>query len=408
MTSRFDLVVVGAGPAGSAATLYAARAGLKTLLLDRATFPRRKCCGDALGGRAVKVLRELGLLDEVRSLPGAVVRRVLFASPGGAELTIDLARAGRPDLAEGYVVRRELLDALLFAKARAAAAECREGFRVDGVLRERGTVTGVHGRDLATGTALELAADVVLAADGAHSAVARSLGLYRRDARRTIVAARAYYRGVADLGDALELRYLRSVLPGYLWVFPAGDGLANVGIGMAAEPLRRRRVHLVRALEEAIASPPLAARFASAVRVEGPEGADLPAGGTRRPASGPGVLLLGDAAGLADPFTGEGIANAMWSAKLAVETAAEAVRERSFGAASLARYDARLGQEIRPELAVAARVRQVARLRPLLDFTIRKAARHERASDEICAMIAGTLPRRRLTNPFFYARLLRA
>ncbi|HRY42513.1 MAG TPA: NAD(P)/FAD-dependent oxidoreductase [Thermoanaerobaculia bacterium] len=408
MSDRFDLVVVGAGPAGSSAALRAARAGLRTLLLDRATFPRRKTCGDALGGRAVAALRELGLLEEVRRLPGVLVHRVLFTSPEGTELSIDLARAARPDLVTGFVIRREVLDAFLLGKAREAAAEVREGFQVDEVVREGGAVRGVRGRDLATGARREFQADVVLGADGAHSAVARSLGLFRRDRRRTVVATRAYYRGVGGVGDRIELHYLEDVSPGYLWIFPVEDGLANVGIGMLAAPMRRRRVHLVRCLESALVSPRFASRFSGAERVAAPEGADLPVGGSRRVASGAGFLLAGDAAGLVDPFTGEGIANAMWSGLLAAETVVEASRERDFGARSLARYEERLDEGIREELRVAARVQAVARLRPLLDFTIRRAARSPRVRDAICAMIAGTLPRRTLTNPLFYARLLRA
>ena len=95
MNSAFDLVVAGGGPAGAAATLFAARAGLRTLLLDRAVFSREKTCGDAVGGKAVAVLRELGLLEEARRLPGVEVGRVLFESPDGTELSIDLSRAGR-------------------------------------------------------------------------------------------------------------------------------------------------------------------------------------------------------------------------------------------------------------------------------------------------------------------------
>ena len=408
MNSAFDLVVVGGGPAGAAATLFAARAGLRSLLLDKAVFPREKTCGDAVGGKAVAVLRELGLLEEARRLPGVEVGRVLFESPDGTELSIDLSRAGRPDLVTGFVIRRELFDAFLFAKARAAATECREGFQVADVVCDGGVVRGVRGRDVKTGAEREFRGSVVLGADGARSAVARSLGLARREPRHTVVAVRAYYRNVAGLSDRIEMHYVKSVLPGYLWIFPLEDGLANVGIGMLSAPMRKKRVHLIDSLEAALAAPPFAERFAAATRLAAPSGGLLPVGSRRRVSSGSGFLLLGDAAGLVDPFTGEGIANAMWSARLAVETVCAAVREGDFGAASLASYEDRLHAEIRGELAVAARLQKLARLRPLLNFTIRRAVKSQRVSDAICRMIAGTLSRKTLTDPLFYARLLRA
>lgn len=408
MNSSFDLIVAGGGPAGAVATLFAARAGLKTLLLDRAVFPREKACGDAIGGKAVAVLHELGLLEEVRRLPGVEVRRVLFESPEGTELSIDLSHAGRPDLVTGFVIRRELLDAFLFAKAKAAAAECREGFQVEDVVHGDGGVSGVRGWDVKTGAVRGFHGSVVLGADGAHSAVARSLGLARREPQHTIVAVRAYYRNVAGLSDRIELHYVDAVLPGYLWIFPLENGLANVGIGMLAAPMRKKRVHLVESLEAALAAPPFAERFAAATRVTTPSGGELPVGSRRRVSSGSGFLLLGDAAGLVDPFTGEGIANAMWSARLAVETVHEAIREGDFGAASLARYEKRLRSGIREGLAVASRLQKLVQLRPLLNFTIRRAVKSQRVSDAICRMIAGNLPRRTLTNPLFYARLLRA
>ncbi|MCC7275236.1 MAG: FAD-dependent monooxygenase, partial [Alphaproteobacteria bacterium] len=234
-----DLVVVGGGPAGAAAAMFAARAGLNALLLDKALFPRDKICGDAISGKSVAILRELGLLEGVRRLPGAPVGHIVFGSPDHVEADIDLSRAADPGRVTGFVIRRTDFDAFLFAEA-ARKVECRDGFLVDDLVMADGAVRGVRGRDLRTGRTEEIGARIVLGADGYRSIVARRLGLYRYDPDHTAVGLRAYYDGVAGLGDRIELHYVDAVRPGYLWIFPLGGGAANVGIGMLAAPMRRR------------------------------------------------------------------------------------------------------------------------------------------------------------------------
>lgn len=401
----YDVIIVGAGPAGATAALYAERLGLSTLLLDRAKFPRDKICGDALGGKSVAILRELGLLDRVRRLPGAKVDTIVFGSPDHTEARIDLTRAQRRDFVTGFVVRRRIFDAFLFEEARSRATACHENFAVENLIVDRGAVCGVRGRS-ADGETREFAGRIVLGADGYRSVVARKLGLYRIDAGHWIVALRQYMRNVAGLGDQIELHYVDGVLPGYFWIFPLENGCANVGIGMVQAAMKAQGVHLPDELSRAIRSPHFAARFAGAEALEKPVGWHLPVGSKRRPCHGAGYMLLGDAAGLIDPFTGEGIANAMYSARRAAETARLACNENDFGAASLSRYATRLWAEIGDELKVSTRLQKLGRNRTLLNFTIRKAARNPKVRDVICAMIAEEIPRKQLTNPLFYLKLL--
>ena len=139
----YDLIIVGGGPAGAAAALYAQRSGLAALLLDKQCFPRDKICGDALSGKAVAILHELGLFEEVCNLPGAAITRIVFGSPDATAASIDLRRydlrdalTGRVLPMEGFVIRRAVFDDFLFAEARAAAAHALEGFAVRALLRE--------------------------------------------------------------------------------------------------------------------------------------------------------------------------------------------------------------------------------------------------------------------------------
>jgi geranylgeranyl reductase family protein len=409
----YDLIIVGAGPAGASAALYAQRHGMKTLLLDKDRFPRDKICGDALSGKSVSILHELGLLEEVSRLPGALINEVVFGSPDHTDVHIDLQRYDHRDLLtgkvmpmQGYVIRRQIFDHFLFKKARQVAAETIEGFTVRELIKENGVVQGVKGHIEGCEAQVEYRGRVVLGCDGFNSIVARKTGLYEHESQHWVVALRCYYKNVADLTDQIELHFVDEVLPGYFWIFPLENGCANVGIGMLHEYIKKRSVNLKQALDEVIARPPFAARFAQAQPLEEPVGWNLPVGSKRRRSYGDGFMLLGDAAGLIDPFTGEGIGNALYSARCAVETAKAAIQLGDTRAAVLKGYEDTLWEAIGDELKISTRLQQMGRWRPLLNFTLHKAARNPKISDLVCGMIANAVPKKELTSPLFYLKLL--
>lgn len=409
----YDLIIVGGGPAGATAALYAARHGLSAVLLDKATFPRDKVCGDALSGKAVAILSELGLLDQVRDLPGAPVQTIVFGSPRHTEVSIPLTRYERRDPltqqsrpVDGFVIRRQVFDHFLFEQARARAERCVEGFAVRELILEGGQAHGVRGRISGSSDETEYRGRLVLGCDGFNSIVARQAGLYRHESRHMLVALRCYYEKVEGLSNQLELHFLDEVIPGYFWIFPLEDGRANVGIGMVHRSINRRHVDLRQALRQVLDSPAFRHRFASARALEEPVGWSLPAGSKHRRNYADGLLLLGDAAGLVDPFTGEGIGNALYSARAAVETAAAAKKAGDCSARFLKRYDQRLWGALGDELKVSTRLQQLGRWRFLLELVIRRAARSPEISDLISGMIANAVPRKKLTNPLFYLKLL--
>lgn len=419
----YDLIIVGGGPCGAAAALYARRHGLRILLLDKATFPRDKVCGDALSGKSVAILRELDLLDGVRQLPGAAISRIIFTSPRHTELVIDLRQSSLNQVPEGFVIRRRNFDRFLFEEARQAADTCLEDFTVtdlmyedpgrtrqprravDGEPGEAGFVCGVRGRQ-GNNAEVEHRGRITLGADGYNSLVARKTGLYRHDPRHWVVALRQYYRNVGGLTDQIELHYVDEVIPGYFWIFPLENGCANVGIGMLHQYIKERKVDLRQILKAAIDSPAFRGRFTDAEPLEEPTGWNLPVGSKHRRIVGNGFMLLGDAAGLIDPFTGEGIGNALYSARFAVETAREAIEAGDVSEAFLAHYDRRLWEAIGGELKVSTQLQKIGRHRLLLNFVVDKAARNKEVGDLIASMIANEVPRKKLANPLFYLKLL--
>jgi len=247
---------------------------------------------------------------------------------------------------------------------------------------------------------------IILAADGYRSKISQKVGLYEHDPKHWVVALRCYYKNVSGLTNQIELHYVDEVIPGYFWIFPIEKGYANVGIGMLHENIKRRNVDLIKALENAINSPYFADRFKDATPEEKPVGWNLPGGSKRRKSYGNGFLLLGDAAGLIDPFTGEGIGNAMYSGKYAIQTALAALDNNDFSEKMLSQYEDNLWAAIGNELNVSSKLQKIDQYRFLLNFVIKKAARNPHVSDIIAGMLANEVPRKQLANPLFYLKLL--
>ena len=356
----YDVIIVGAGPAGATAALFANRMGLNCILLDKAVFPRDKICGDALSGKSVRIMNELGILDEVAKLEGAEINRITFGSPNNKQFDINLLGSKNKDqIKKGFVIPRQIFDNYLFEKAN-EVTDSRQGFSVKEIILDEDQVVGVRGKSK-TGELEEFHAPLILGCDGYNSIVARRLGLYEMDMDNTSVAVRCYYEGVKDLTDQIELHYVKEVNPGYFWLFPAGNGKANIGVGLSKSNMKKERRTLRQIMDEITQSDYFKERFSDAVQLEKPVGWNLPVGSKHRKNHGNGFLLLGDAAGLIDPFTGEGIGNAMVSGKYAMEIAAKSKVSGDYSESALAEYDALLWGEIGKELKTSTKLQSMAR-----------------------------------------------
>lgn len=338
---RYDMIVVGGGPAGSSAAWYAASTGARVLLCDKAHFPRDKPCGDGLTPRAVRLLNGMGLSDELRRFHQ--VKRVRMF---GAGRTFDSPwpqREGFPDYS--YVVPRTDLDELVLRKAESAGTEIWEGVEVLQPVLKDELVSGVRVR---TGKSeQEIQASVVVAADGASSRLGRSLGMVPLKDRPIGLALRAQPEANHPQGDALEIHlelfHERDRLPGYGWVFPMGGNKVNIGVGLISTYSRRREVNSARLMEAFLRSLPASWGLPSIEKLRRAgmvKGWRLPMGLAVWPPWRPGVLAVGDAAGVIKPLTGAGISKAIESGLLGAETALASVDR--LGPQDLSEYERRL------------------------------------------------------------------
>jgi geranylgeranyl reductase family protein len=348
-----DVLVVGAGPGGSTAAYHLACAGLDVLVLEKATFPRDKVCGDGLTPRSVKSLVAMGI--DTSPEAGWIRNRGLRIVGGGMRLELPWPElADYPDY--GLVRPRRDFDELLARQAQKAGARLLEGTAVTGpVLDAAGRVTGVTARPAgpaADPAEVSYRAPLVLAADGSSSRLGLSVGLRARTDRPMGVAVRRYFRSPRTDDDFLE-SWLElwdgppgkgRLLPGYGWIFGVGDGTSNVGIGILNTTEAFGRTDYKELLGRWLGGLPPAWGFAEDTATGPVRGGALPMGFNRTPHYVPGLLLVGDAGGAVNPFNGEGIAYAMESAELAAEVAVQAL-DRPAGPArerALAGYPAAL------------------------------------------------------------------
>ncbi|SCG66097.1 geranylgeranyl reductase family protein [Micromonospora coxensis] len=344
MSDEFDVIVVGAGPAGAAAALAARRVGTRVLLLDRADFPRDKACGDGIAAHALDVLAGLGVTDAVAGYPPLPALRLV--GPGGGAVARALPRPA-------YTVPREVFDARLVAAAvRAGAVLRRHAVRRVEVRADRVVLDGT------------LSARALVGADGAGSVVRRALGHPANPDRHLALAIRGYAPALPGPPEQLIVTSAPR-WPAYAWSFPIGDGRANVGYGEVLRGERLSRAHLLDRLAALLPATDPAT-------VTGLRAHHLPLS-THRPPPGRGrVVLAGDALSLINPFTGEGIFYALLSGALAGAAAAG-----SPGRAA-DRYTAALRGRLGSHLRHSSVAAWLARHRRVVDAAVRAARRDDR------------------------------
>ena len=400
-----QVIVVGGGPAGSATAYFLARAGIETVIVDRARFPRDKTCSEYLSPQASRILEEMNALDAVESAGAAQLTGMRVHAPNGAtvhgEFVAGHGFRGHRDT--GLAVRRTVLDAILLDRARAAGARVDEGVRVTNVLKNQdGRVTGITTID-EDGRTSEQSADLVIGADGLRSVVGRRLGLIRPSRWPRRIALVAHYSGAQNISDLGEMNVDRD---GYSGMANVGNGLVNLSIVVPVSRAAEVAVDSTEFFESWIAEHPvLSATLGSATR-EGPVRTTGPFATSARRAWSPGVALVGDAAEFFDPFTGEGIYTALRGGEMLSAFAADAVRAPARSNRALREYERARRKEFSGKWLVEKIIGTIIASPPLVNRAAKVLSRRKDMADLLVGVVGDFVPAREVLRPGYLLSLI--
>lgn len=391
---------MGAGPAGSTCAYQLRHSGLNVILIDKAKFPRDKVCGDAL---SPDVYNQLGILSP--TLQHAFSTQTLKFKTTGIQLYApdeSLLQVNYTQF-KGYVATRYDFDTLLFEHAAACqhvTALQNQTLQAAEINQEEVTVTTDD---------YQITGKWLLGADGANSGVRRLLFPKPESKKGLAAGIRQYYQGVSQVQHhgCIELHFNQTLMPGYMWIFPLPNGKANVGLGMPFTYVSKHKLNLKTLLPELIEeTPSLKQRFANAKPLEKPIGFGLPTGSRKVTCSRERVLLLGDAAHLIDPFTGEGIGNAIRSGRIAADHLINGTKTHRSDGTYNKQYDRELYRRMGKELKIGTWLQQLARYPKLMNKLIKKANNNSAIQELLTASLANATLKDKLSDPRFYFRLL--
>ena len=321
-----------------------AQQGRDVLLLDRQQFPRDKTCGDAVPAGAIELLYGLGMRQKIEKAGFYPVRKLLISGLNGSVLEAEFQESALG--AESYVIPRLQFDATLQQHAVDSGAEYGQA-QVKEPIIEQGQVVGVMARR--NGRVEEIRSRMVVGADGATSVITRTLRPEnnRHVDKHRAVALRAYVEDLEELPHEIEFYLYKGIVPGYAWIFPIGEGKANIGLGMRLDIFRRQKRNLEEMLKIFLEMPAIKKRLKRGGQLRDIATWSLNFGSQKHLQHVyDGALLVGDAAGFINPLTGGGIHNAVISGKFAADTIEAALRQGNVSATALKIYEQRCHEEM--------------------------------------------------------------
>jgi len=375
-----QVLVVGGGPAGSSAAYFLAKAGIEVILLDKDKWPRDKVCGGGLSATCLDLLSEMDLADEVEAKADSKFSRYVVYAPGGEALKARISRrAGNKAVSAeySYVVRRSVFDQMLLDKASQAGTHILTEVNVKEVKAgEEPTVTTESGENFQ--------ADILVVADGSGGRVSRQLKKYTYE--EAGIAIRGYYSGIKGFGKDLEFFLDDKIGFGYGWVFPLAEGLANVGVGIGTPFLKKRNSNIHQLLADMLENPHLKTRMRDA-KLEGklasfPLRVDYNKSAFRMGR----VLFAGDAAKLVFPLSGEGIAYALKSGKIAAEIISDVYGDNLIDYNHLARYEVECHKAFK-DFKQAMRLQKVMGRPKIQHFFFSSAAYDEKLGQKAISLL---------------------
>jgi geranylgeranyl reductase family protein len=401
-----DITIIGAGPAGVAAALMLGKKGLPCLLIDKHQFPRVKICGDGLSGKVVSMLNKIDpayVSEFSQSGFASGSRAVRFYSPNLKMMELSF----RPDqeaMPTGFVCKRIDFDHFLLNKAsNFSTVNFQEGIQIERLTRDYGKIIleDKDGKQIAE-------TRLVLFAAGANKRLIQQLD--RSYHLPSVgIGIRGYFNNVTgiDQNNAIEIHFLKELLPWYLWIFPFHDGSANAGLALPMSLARENPLSLKELFFHLIEKyPHLKKRFENATLPGKMEAGKLPFNGGPTRIAGDNYMLLGDAAQLIDPFTGEGIGNAMISGYYAAETASDCIMKNNFTCSLTNNYQQLIDKKLGTELKLGLKLQKLARKKLLLNLVIGRASRDDNTRTLISEMLYSDKQKLKLKNPLFYLKLI--
>lgn len=338
--TKTSICIIGAGPAGATASIFLCKMGIKHVIVDAAVFPRDKICGDGLDLNTIRVLNHIDPLIVEKELPAnkekfTISKGFRFILPDGRQVDIMRSANGIANGLENkpvfFVSKRSDFDNLLVSKIDSSVADIHFATKIENITKNGdGWILSGKGPD----GDIEIETRFLIGADGDHSVVLKYLGIRKIDRNNYAGAVRQYWQGVEGMhpDNLLEIYFPKTLPYSYFWIFPLPDNKANVGYGMASNYIAKHNINVRKAFEDLIKNDPIISnRFKNARPEETIKGWGIPMSGSKRKAYGDGWLLLGDAASMVCPISGEGIGSGMLSGFVAAKFLQRAVQQNNFG-----------------------------------------------------------------------------
>ena len=405
-----EVCIIGAGPGGASAALKLHHLGIPCVLIDKATFPRDKICGDAVSGKVLTVLNRIdpNLLFKLdQKLFAKAIWGVKFVAPNSTEIDVAFTETQRKDSIDksGYVAKRIDFDNFLIEEVK----NCNKIQLIEGVKIENYQKTKNGFLLSSADNKTHIKTKILIDSSGAHSIFSRKYAGIKKDPKHYAGAVRAYYKNVSGFseGNLIELHFLNEILPGYFWVFPLPNGYANVGIGLLTEEISKKKINLKTKLTEIIKHHPnFINRFKDSERIGKLEGFGLPFGSKVRKLSGDHYMLVGDAASLIDPLTGEGIGNAVFSGFIAAEQARDCLASNDFTTEFLKAYDKRIYRVMGQEFKISSFFQSIGRYPRLLNLAANITTKNKHIQSILSSAFIDVDLRGKLRSPIFWLKMI--